>query len=191
MSGLTLVISYVLLWFHLLPTWSLQRNKTKYLLFWKCSVLLLWSVRSTVLIFLMYYPRPFLLICCYQVFFSPLICYFLSRYQGLNPWYFTSFSPTGSYFFVLVPDLDLVYAVPSLLAPLLTLCDHILIPGFHLMHLLPPVLVPGLDLGVAELQWGGQLHTVLNAQVLLLLEAPLQPRQLLVAECRPSFAGFL
>lgn len=37
---------------------SLQRNKTKYLLFWKCSVLLLWSVTSTVLIFLMYYTRP-------------------------------------------------------------------------------------------------------------------------------------
>lgn len=223
---------------------GLLRNKTKYLLFGKCTVLLLWSVTSTVLIFLIYYPQPWfqVLTSCisYPVLvpslassglfcvlvpgpiwtpalvliltfsetlpcvlipssswfavtrsFFPLICYFLSRYQVLNPWYSTSFPPTGSNFFVLVPDLDLPYVVPSLLVPLLNLCDHVLIPGFDLVHLLPPVLVPGLDLGVAELQWGGQLHTVLNAQVLLLLEAPLQPRQLLVAECRPSFAGLL
>lgn len=55
----------------------------------------------------------------------------------------------------------------------------------------PAVLVPGLDLGVAELQRGRQLHAVLDAQVLLLLEASLQPGQLLVAERRPSFARFL
>lgn len=55
----------------------------------------------------------------------------------------------------------------------------------------PAVLVPGLDLGVTELQGGSQLHAVLDTQVLLLLEASLQPRQLLVAERRPSFTRFL
>lgn len=56
---------------------------------------------------------------------------------------------------------------------------------------IPPVLVPGLDLGVAELQGGSQLHPVLDTQVLLLLEAPLQPRQLLLAEGGPSFTRLL
>lgn len=55
----------------------------------------------------------------------------------------------------------------------------------------PAVLVPGFDLRVAELQGGCQLHAVLDAEVLLLLEAPLQPGQLLVAERRPRFAGLL
>lgn len=55
----------------------------------------------------------------------------------------------------------------------------------------PAVLVPGFDLRVAELQGGRQLHAVLDAEVLLLLEAGLQPGQLLVAERRPGFAGLL
>lgn len=60
-----------------------------------------------------------------------------------------------------------------------------------LWPLSPPVLVPGLDLGVAELQRGRQLHAVLDTQVLLAPEASLQPGQLLVAERRPSFAALL
>lgn len=55
----------------------------------------------------------------------------------------------------------------------------------------PAVLVPGFDLRVAELEGRCQLHAVLDAEVLLLLEASLQPGQLLVAERRPGFAGFL
>lgn len=56
---------------------------------------------------------------------------------------------------------------------------------------LPPVLVPGLHLGVAELQWSSKLHPVLDTQVLLFLETSFQPRQLLVAERCPSFTRFL
>lgn len=56
---------------------------------------------------------------------------------------------------------------------------------------LPAVLVPGFDLSVAELQGCCQLHAVLDTEVFLLLEAPLQSGQLLVAERRPGFAGFL
>lgn len=56
---------------------------------------------------------------------------------------------------------------------------------------LPAVLVPGFDLSVTELQGCCQLHAVLDTEVFLLLEAPLQSGQLLVAECRPGFAGFL
>lgn len=39
---------------------------------------------------------------------------------------------------------------------------------------LPSVLVPGLDLCVGEVESRGQVHAVLNAKVLLSLEAPLQ-----------------
>lgn len=60
-----------------------------------------------------------------------------------------------------------------------------------LSWVLPAVLVPGFDLSVAELQGCCQLHTVLHAEVLLPLEAPLQSGQLLLAERRPGFAGFL
>ena len=35
----------------------------------------------------------------------------------------------------------------------------------------PAILVPGLDLGISEVQFGRQLHPVLNAEVLLTLEA--------------------
>ena len=56
---------------------------------------------------------------------------------------------------------------------------------------LPPVLVPGLDLRVCEVEGGRQLHAVLDAQVLLTLEAALQLRQLVVREGRPGLPGLL
>lgn len=56
---------------------------------------------------------------------------------------------------------------------------------------LPPVLVPGLDLCVGEIEGGCQLHAILNAQVLLPLEAALQLGQLVVREGRPGLSGFL
>lgn len=65
--------------------WLLSREtRPSYLLFWMCSVLLLWSVASTVLIFLMYWFQ--VLTSCilfwYQVLL-PLV-YFVSRYQVLT-----------------------------------------------------------------------------------------------------------
>lgn len=56
---------------------------------------------------------------------------------------------------------------------------------------LPSVLVPGLDLRVGEVEGGCQLHAVLDAQVLLALEAALQLRQLMVREGRPGLSGLL
>lgn len=56
---------------------------------------------------------------------------------------------------------------------------------------LPAVLVPGLHLSVTELQRRRQLHPVLDAQVLLPLEAALQVRQLLIAERCASFTRLL
>ena len=56
---------------------------------------------------------------------------------------------------------------------------------------LPPVLVPGLDLCVGQVELGGQLHPVLHTQVLLALEALLQCLQLVVSEGRPGFPRFL
>lgn len=55
----------------------------------------------------------------------------------------------------------------------------------------PSVLVPGLDLGVGEGQLGGQLHPVLDAQVLLPLEALLQGLELVVGERCPRLALLL
>lgn len=55
----------------------------------------------------------------------------------------------------------------------------------------PPVLVPGLDLRVGEVERSGELHAVLHAQVLLPLEAALQLRQLMVSEGRARLAGLL
>lgn len=55
----------------------------------------------------------------------------------------------------------------------------------------PPVLVPGLDLCVAEAQLGRQLHPVLYTQVLLSLEALLQCLQLMVGEGGPRLALLL
>lgn len=60
----------------------------------------------------------------------------------------------------------------------------------HMPAAVPAVLVPGLDLSVAELQRSRQLHPVLDTQVLLLLEASLQATQLLVAEGCPSLPRF-
>ena len=63
------------------------------------------------------------------------------------------------------------------------LCLLCLILLFYvILILIPSVLVPGLDLGVGEVQLGGQLHPVLNGQVLLPLEGALQGLQLLVRE---------
>lgn len=56
---------------------------------------------------------------------------------------------------------------------------------------LPPVLVPGLDLGVSEVEGGRQLHAILDAQVLLPLEAALQLGQLVVREGRPGLPRLL
>lgn len=63
----------------------------------------------------------------------------------------------------------------------------VVVPGVCL----PAVLVPGLDLHVAELQRSRQLHALLDAQIFLFLEASLEPRQLLVAERRPFLTRFL
>lgn len=52
----------------------------------------------------------------------------------------------------------------------------------------PAVLVPGLHLCVGEVERGGQLHSVLHAQVFLPLEAAFQLRQLMVGEGGACFA---
>lgn len=56
---------------------------------------------------------------------------------------------------------------------------------------LPAVLVPSLDLRVAQAQLGGQLHAVLHTQVLLALETLLQRLQLVVRERCPRLALLL
>lgn len=56
---------------------------------------------------------------------------------------------------------------------------------------LPSVLVPGLDLGVGQVELGRQFHAVLHAQVLLPFEALLKRLQLMVGERRPGFPLFL
>lgn len=61
----------------------------------------------------------------------------------------------------------------------------------HFPVRLPPVLVPGLDLRVCEVEGGRKLHAVLDAQVLLPLEAALQLGQLVVREGRASLPGLL
>ena len=53
---------------------------------------------------------------------------------------------------------------------------------------LPSVLIPSLDLGVGEVELGRELLSVLDAQVLLLLEAPLQGLELVVGESCPGLA---
>lgn len=53
---------------------------------------------------------------------------------------------------------------------------------------LPAVLVPGLDLGVCEVERGCQVHAVLHTQVLLPLKATFQLIELVVGEGRPGFA---
>ena len=51
--------------------------------------------------------------------------------------------------------------------------------------ILPPVLVPGLHLGVCQAQFGRQLHPVLDREIFLSLEAGLQGLQLVVGEGSP------
>ena len=55
----------------------------------------------------------------------------------------------------------------------------------------PAVLVPCLDLRVWEVEFGRELHAVLNAEVLLALEALLEGVQLVVREGRASLARLL
>lgn len=51
------------------------------------------------------------------------------------------------------------------------------------------VLVPGLDLRVGESQRSGQVHSVLDAEILLPFEASLQLLELVVGEGGSGFAG--
>ena len=83
-------------------------------------------------------------------------------------------SAAFKYVYIYVPQTAAT-TLPSLLSDSSILQYVILI-------LIPSVLVPGLDLGVGEVQLGGQLHPVLNGQVLLPLEGALQGLQLLVRE---------
>lgn len=52
----------------------------------------------------------------------------------------------------------------------------------------PSILVPRLHLGVAQTKLVGQLHAILNAQVLLPFEALLERLQLMIGERCPGFA---
>lgn len=56
---------------------------------------------------------------------------------------------------------------------------------------LPAVLVPGFDLGVAEVEFSGQFHPVLDTQVLLPLEALFKSVQLVVGERRSRLSRLL
>ena len=53
------------------------------------------------------------------------------------------------------------------------------------IKILPSVLVPSLDLGVRQVQFGRELHPVLDGEIFLPLEAGLQGLQLVVREGRP------
>ena len=55
----------------------------------------------------------------------------------------------------------------------------------------PPVLVPSLDLGVGETKFGGELHPVLNRQILLPLKVCLEGLELGVGEGCPRLPLFL
>ena len=55
----------------------------------------------------------------------------------------------------------------------------------------PAVLVPGFDLRVAQVQFRRELHAVLDAEVLLSLEALLERVELVVGERRPRLACLL
>jgi len=55
----------------------------------------------------------------------------------------------------------------------------------------PSILVPGLDLCVAEVELGSQFHAVLDAEVLLSLEALFQCVQLVIGEGRPRLPCLL
>jgi hypothetical protein len=41
------------------------------------------------------------------------------------------------------------------------------------LPLCPSILIPGFDLGVSQIQFGGQFLTILHAQIFLFLEAAL------------------
>lgn len=58
------------------------------------------------------------------------------------------------------------------------------------LNVLPSVLVPGLDLGVGQIQLGRQFHAILHAQVFLPLETLLERLQLMIGERRPGFSLF-
>ena len=53
------------------------------------------------------------------------------------------------------------------------------------IKILPSVLVPSLDLSVSQVQFGRELHPVLDGEILLPLEAGLQGLQLVVREGCP------
>lgn len=55
----------------------------------------------------------------------------------------------------------------------------------------PAVLVPSLDLSIREVECRCQVHAVLDTEVLLPLEAPLQLIELVVGESCPGFSRFL
>lgn len=55
----------------------------------------------------------------------------------------------------------------------------------------PSVLIPGLDLCVAQVEFGGQLHPVLDTEVLLSIEALLQSVELVIGEGRSSLSRLL
>lgn len=125
--------------------------KTLYLLFWKCSVLLLWSVTSTVLICLMYYLWPWR-----QVLTSCI----------LHPVLAPSLASSGL-LCVLVPGLDLSCSgsIPNFFQDT-TLCSHklLLICCYQVFFPLwsatschgtrvwtPDILPPFLPLGLTSL----------------------------------------
>lgn len=56
---------------------------------------------------------------------------------------------------------------------------------------LPAVLVPGFDLGVGEVEFGGEFHAVLHAEVLLALEGRLERIELMISESRAGFTLLL
>lgn len=60
-----------------------------------------------------------------------------------------------------------------------------------LLPALPSVLIPGFDLRVGQVEGGRQIHAVLDAEILLPLEAPLQLVELMIREGRPRLPGLL
>lgn len=62
---------------------------------------------------------------------------------------------------------------------------------FQLTTCSPPVLVPGFDLRVGQVERCCQLHSVLHAQVLLTLKTALQLGELMVSEGGPRFPWLL
>lgn len=62
---------------------------------------------------------------------------------------------------------------------------------FQLPTFSPPVLVPGFDLRVGQVERCCQLHSVLHAQVLLPLKTALQLGELMVSEGGPRFPRLL